>query len=267
MGRIRPRHVDAAAPRRDNEVKMREWVKGTVVGKHTWTDGLYSIRIEAPITDFTAGQYVMIGLDLEGERVARAYSLANPPQERPLEVLFNEVSGALTPHLSHLGTNDVVWVSAKPGGIFTLKGVAAADNLWLLATGTGIGVYLSILRTPEPWEQFRRVILVHGVRHAADLVYSETIAGIAATHPGRFAFVPVVSREEHPGALHGRITDLIVNGTLEAQAGAPLDRQSSHVMLCGNTAMIKDTKQILEDRGMVRHRRNAPGHYSTEHYH
>ena len=247
---------------------MRDWIQGTVVGKHAWADGLYSIQLDAPVAGFRAGQFIKIALDIDGERVGRAYSLVSPPQERPLEVLFNEVPGGpLTPYLSNLNPGDSVWVSAQPGGIFTLESVQPADTLWLLATGTGIGVYLSMLRTPDPWERFRRVVLVHGVRSAADLVYAETIAAIAADRGNRFVFVPAVSRESYPPGLNGRITDLLRSGALEERVGERVSAQSSHVMLCGNSAMIKDAKMILEGRGLVRHRRNAPGHYSAEHYH
>lgn len=247
---------------------MNAWVKGTVVGKHTWAEGLYSIQVEAPVADFRAGQFVKIALDIAGERVGRPYSLVNPPSERPLEFLFNEMPGGpLTPSLSVLNPGDAVWVAAQAGGIFTLEAVAPAATLWLLATGTGIGVYLSMLRTPDPWERCERVILVHGVRTAADLVYGETIAALAARWGERFTFVPVVSREPCPQALGGRITDALTSGQLEALVGARIDCASSHVMLCGNASMIKDVKLILESRGLLRHRRNAPGHYSTEHYH
>ena len=247
---------------------MSEWVKGTVVGKHTWAAGLYSIQLEAPLAEFRAGQFVKVALDLDGARVGRPYSLVNPPSERPLEILFNEVpAGPLTPYLSHLNSGDAVWVSAQAGGIFTLETVQPAATLWLLATGTGLGVYLSMLRTPDPWERFERVILVHGVRAGADLVYRETIAAIAARWGERFSFVAAVSRESFPQTLSGRITDLLLSGKLEGAVEARIEPSSSHVMLCGNALMIKDVKLILEERGLVRHRRNAPGHYSTEQYH
>lgn len=250
------------------EAKMSEWVKGRVVGKHAWAEGLFSMQIDAPVSDFKAGQYTKLALDVEEQRIGRPYSLVNAPQDRPLEVYFNEVpEGPLTPRLSDLNPGDPLWVSARAGGIFTLQTVQPARILWLIATGTALGVYLSILRTPDPWERFERVILIHGTRTSAELAYGETLAAIAEARGPRFSFVPVVSREDHPLALRGRITDLITAGVLEARTGATLAHDSSHVMLCGNSAMIKDAKTILEGRGMLRHRSSAPGQYTTEQYH
>jgi ferredoxin--NADP+ reductase len=247
---------------------MSDWVKAKVTGKHVWTDGLFSMQFEGPVADFTAGQYIKVALDIEGDRVGRPYSLVNPPHERPVEIYFNEVpEGPLTPRLSDLNPGDEVWLSEKPGGIFTLDTVEPAETLWLLATGTALGVYLSILRSPEPWDRFERVVLVHGVRHAADLTYGETLAAIAERRGERFRFVPAVSREEVPGALSRRINDLLTSGALEAHVGSTIDRHTSHVMLCGNSAMIKDVKALLEERGLVRHKRHAPGQYTTEQYH
>ena len=247
---------------------MNDWVKAKVIGKHQWAEGLYSLQFDAPIADFKAGQYIKVALDIEGERIGRPYSLVNAPQDRPLEVYFNEVpEGPLTPPLSALNPGDEVWMTDTAGGVFTLETVEPAETLWLLATGTGLGVYLSILRTAEPWERFKRVILIHGVRQAADLAYGETLAEIVRQYGERFSFVAAVSREQSPGALPGRITDLLTSGQLEAQVGATIDPATSHVMLCGNSAMIKDAKAILEARGLVRHRRHAPGQYTTEQYH
>ena len=247
---------------------MSDWVKGTVVAKHAWAEGLYSMQFDAPVGEFKAGQYTKVALDVGEQRIGRPYSLVNAPGQRPLEIYFNEVpEGPLTPRLSDLVPGDALWVSSQAGGIFTLDTVEPAQTLWLLATGTALGVYLSILRTAEPWELFERVILVHGTRTVAELAYGEVIAGIAEQHGRQFNFVPVVSREDHPVAMRGRITDLITGGELEGRVGAAITHDSSHVMLCGNSAMIKDAKVILESRGLVRHRRNAPGQYTTEQYH
>jgi ferredoxin--NADP+ reductase len=252
----------------EREQIMSEWVKGTVVGKHRWAEGLFTMQIDASVAEFKAGQYTKVALDIDGDRVGRPYSLVNPPGAGPLEIYFNEVpEGPLTPRLSDLDPGDPVWVSATAGGIFTLESMEPARDLWLLATGTALGVYLSILRSPEPWAKFERVILVHGVRHAQDLTYGETIAAIAAQWGDRFLFVPAVSREEPAQGLAGRITDLLTSGRLEEHVGASIRHHTSHVMLCGNSEMIKDVKGILKERGLARHRRHAPGQYTTEQYH
>lgn len=247
---------------------MSDWVKAKITGKHAWTDGLFSMQFDGPVADFKAGQYIKVALDIEGDRVGRPYSLVNPPQERPIEIYFNEVpQGPLTTRLSDLNVGDEVWLSEKAGGIFTLDTVQPTQTLWLLATGTALGVYLSILRSPEPWDLFERVVLVHGVRNASDLTYSETIAQIAGHYGARFQFVPAVTRESVPAALSGRVNDLLTSGALESHVGSTIDPGTSHVMLCGNSAMIKDVKVILESRGLARHKRHAPGQYTTEQYH
>ena len=247
---------------------MGEWVRGRVTAKKQWADSLFSLRIDAPMDAFVAGQYAKVALDVGDERVGRPYSLVNAPDQRPLEIYFNEVlEGPLTPRLSDLDAGDGLWVSSKPGGIFTMDNVVSRRHLWLLATGTALGVYLSILRTPEPWERFERVILVHGVRSADELTYQDTVAELARQHGDRFRFIPALSRERRDGPLHGRITHLLRNGDLEAAAGIRIDPDDSHLMLCGNSEMIKDVRAILESRRLRRHRRHEPGHYTTEQYH
>jgi ferredoxin--NADP+ reductase len=247
---------------------MAEWLEGKIAGKRHWSQALYSLQIDAPLPDFTAGQYIKVALDVDGERVGRPYSLVNAPHERPLEIYFNEIpEGPLTPKLSDLGVGDRVWVSEKASGVFTLDNVVSRRHLWLLATGTALGVFLSMLKTVDAWERFERVILVHGCRNAGELSYGETIAEIQAAHENAFTFVTALTRDKSETALQGRITNLLENGTLQAAAGAELTPDDSHVMLCGNSAMIKDVRAWLEAHGMQRHRRVEPGHYTTEQYH
>ena len=247
---------------------MSNWILGQVSGKTQWNEQLFSLQIDVPGFQFRAGQYIKIGLDIDGERIGRPYSLVNAPDERPLEVCFNEVQeGPLTPRLSDLVAGDPVWLSDKAGGVFTLDNVVQRKHLWLLATGTALGVYLSILKTEEPWSLFERVVLVHGVRCADELNYGETITDLQYAHRDRFTFIPTLSREQRDGNLQGRITNLLNNGALEQRAGIRLHPDDSHVMLCGNAEMIKDVRALLEQRGLQRHRRHAPGHYTTEQYH
>jgi ferredoxin--NADP+ reductase len=148
-----------------------------------------------------------------------------------------------------------------------MDNVVSRRDLWLLATGTALGVYLSILKTAEPWERFERVILVHGARNAGELAYGETIAELQAAHEDSFTFVTALTRDASETSLQGRITNLLENGVLEDAAGAKISADHSHLMLCGNSAMIKDVREWLEARGLHRHKRHEPGHYTTEQYH
>lgn len=246
---------------------MAEWIEGRVVDKQIWTERLCSLRIEAPMDDFRAGQFARVALDVDGERVGRPYSLVNAPGERPLEIYFNEVpEGPLSPRLSDLQTGDDVWISAGAQGFFTLDEVPEADHLWMLATGTALGVFLSILKTQEPWRRFRRVVLVHGVRTAEELTYLDTIEGIRERHPGQFKYLPALSREQDDVALHGRLPGLLAEGDLERAAELELSPEHTQLMLCGNQGMITDTIAHLETRGFRRNRRREPGHITTEKY-
>lgn len=248
---------------------MTNWIEGRVTGKKHWeAENHYSLTIDAPLTEFRAGQYVKVALDIGEKRVGRPYSLVNAPGEPELEIYFNEVpEGPLTPRLSDLVVGDRVWVSSKASGIFTLENVVTRQNLWMLATGTALGVYLSMLKTPEPWERFERVILVHGARNSGELAYGETIASLQAAHEDKLVFITALTRDDSETALKGRITALLDSGALEDRARVPITADNSHLMLCGNSAMIKDVRGWLEARGLKRHKRHEPGHYTTEQYH
>lgn len=247
---------------------MNDWIPGRICGKRHWAQALYSLQIDAPVATFSAGQYIKLALDVGGERVGRPYSLVNAPDERPLEIYFNEIpEGPLTPKLSELAVGDSVWVTDKAGGVFTLANVVSRRHLWMLATGTALGVYLSMLKTPDPWERFERVILVHGARNAGELSYGETLAEIQAAHEDAFTHITALTRDHSESALSGRITNLLADGSVQKAAGAEINADDSHLMLCGNSAMIKDVRAWLEAKGMRRHKRHEPGHYTTEQYH
>ena len=159
-----------------------------------------------------------------------------------------------------------MWLAPRANGFFSIGETAQAESLWCLSTGTGIGPFLSMLRTDEPWTKFGRVVLVHAVRHADELTYRDEIAGIARAHAGAFDYVPMVSRETHRDALAGRIPHAIDDGRLEARVGLSLTPENAHAMLCGNPAMVDDVQQVLATRGMRRHRRKEPGHITLETY-
>lgn len=250
---------------------MSKWVEGKVAGKRQWSERLYSLEVAAPEVTFVAGQFARVALPAPpGERepmLGRPYSFVNPPQAAPHEFYFNVLpEGPLSPRLAALEPGDAVWLLERANGFFSMPEVPDAAALWCLATGTGLGPFLSILRTDDPWDKFERIVLVHAVRYAQDLSYADTISHISAQRAGKFSFVPFVSRETRRGAMRGRIPEAIADGRLEAQAGVPLTAENAHAMLCGNPEMVRDTQSVLERRGMRRHRRREPGHVTLETY-
>ena len=244
---------------------MSKWLEGRVIGNRHWTEALFSLRVEAPRLPFEAGQFVKLALDVEGERFARPFSFVNAPQDPVLEfygVIVPE--GPLSPRLARLAAGDALYLSPNPSGFLVLSEVPDAETLWLLATGTGLAPFLSILRTETPWRRFRSVVLVHAARFARELVYREAIEALSRAHGARFRYVTFVSREPAPGSLAGRIPAAIGDGRLEQAAAARLAPETSQVMLCGNPDMLKDAAAALAARGMKKHRRRSPGQITVE---
>jgi ferredoxin--NADP+ reductase len=250
---------------------MAAWIEGKVTGRRQWTQSLCSLLVAAPEVTFVAGQFARLALPAppgaKEPMLGRPYSFVNPPHAAPHEFYYIVLpDGPLSPRLAALDTGDSVWMLPRANGFFSVPELPKADALWCIATGTGIGPFLSILRTDDPWQQFSRVVLVHGTRYANELTYREEIAGIGNARPDAFAYVPMVSRESVPGALSGRIPAAVADGRLEARAGVPLTAANSHAMLCGNPAMVDDAQAALAARGMRRHRRREPGHITVETY-
>jgi len=250
---------------------MTAWIEGRVAGRRQWTESLFSLLVAAPEVTFVAGQFARLALPAPpGARepmIGRPYSFVNPPHAAPHEFYYIVLpDGPLSPRLAALAPGDPVWMLPRANGFFSISEVPEADALWCIATGTGIGPFLSILRTDEPWQKFARVVLVHAARHADELTYRDEIAAIGHARPGFFSYVPMTSREAAPGALTGRIPAAIADGRLEARAGVPLTAANAHAMLCGNPAMIDDAQLALAARGMRRHRRREPGHITLESY-
>jgi ferredoxin/flavodoxin---NADP+ reductase len=236
-----------------------KWLEGRVIENRHWTDTAFSLRVEAPRLSFEAGQFVRIALD---EDIARPFSFVNPPQDPVLEFYGIVVpDGPLSPRLEQLRAGERLLVASNPAGFLVLSEVPEAKTLWLVSTGTGIAPFLSILRTEQPWTRFRNVVLVHAVRHAAELVYQDVIRKISKERGLRT--VTFVSREAHDGSLAGRIPSGVRDGRLEKAAGLALDHDA-HVMLCGNPDMLKDAQAALVERGLRKHRRRNPGHITVE---
>ncbi|MGQ3905214.1 ferredoxin--NADP(+) reductase [Mixta calida] len=247
---------------------MAEWVNGNVSEVTHWTENLFSIKVHAPVAPFIAGQFAKLALEVEGERVQRAYSYVNAPASPDLEFyLVNVPEGKLSPRLHALKPGDSLMITKEAAGFFVLDEIPECQTLWMLATGTAIGPYLSILQQGEGLARFEHIVLVHAARYAADLSYLPLMQQLAERYNGKLRIQTVVSRETAPGALTGRVPALIESGQLEQAVGLPMTAENSHIMLCGNPQMVRDTQQLLKDtREMRKHLRRKPCHITSEHY-
>ncbi|MDC5299299.1 ferredoxin--NADP reductase [Acinetobacter baumannii] len=242
-----------------------------VLSVHRWTPTLFSFTMTRPSHfKFTAGQFARIGLKVGDELVVRAYSVVSSPFDETLEFFSIVVpDGAFTSNLQHLKVGDELYLEKIPYGYLTLARYQQPlpHDLWLLATGTGLAPFLSMLQDFETWSNYQKINLVYSVRTAAELAYVDRIQEIAETfgegHAG-FKFIPIITRD--PSApLHERLPVLIENGELEKAAGLELSPASSHVMLCGNPQMVDDTKEALKCRGLTMNRRGE-GNIAVENY-
>jgi ferredoxin--NADP+ reductase len=237
-----------------------------VAAHREWADGLFSLVLDRSVP-FTAGQFLTLSKDPEAGRGSRrAYSIASAPGQ-PLEFLVIEVDdGAVSPGLSALRPGDPLWTTTRGKGLFGLAEVPTTPRrLWMVATGTGVAPYISMLREGTVLERFDEVVLVYGVRQRGHLAYLDDLHALQAR--GGFRIIDLVSREDPlPGGLPGRITDRFRSGDLERALGHQVEADDTHVMLCGNPAMITDMMALLAERGMRRHSAREPGHITTEKY-
>ena len=176
------------------------------------------------------------------------------------------IHSMLNPHHTWPGTGDKILVAPRAHGFMILDEVPQSRHLWLIATGTGVAPFLSILATDKLWQRHERVVLVYAVRTLSELGYQERIAQILANHSGQFSFIPFLSRETSDFTLHGRIPQAIIDGRLEARAGMTINAEDSQIMLCGNPHMVKDTRNTLIARGLKKHHRFEPGQITAESY-
>jgi len=244
-----------------------KWVQGEVVDVKHWTETLYSVKVSAPNVEFIAGQYTKVSLSINDQEVARPYSFVNSPNEDILEFYSVSVpNGPLSTAMQKLKEGDSINVGPKGNGFLILNEIPITENIWMLATGTAIGPYLSILKTKDSWTKFKKVVLVHAVRYEKELTYQDTIRDIKDQYGDRFIYISYVSREETNTSLKGRIPKDIGNGVLEKEANIQMNPNNTHVMICGNPAMLKDTTVELKKIGLKKHRRSSPGHITTENY-
>ncbi|MBR9729393.1 ferredoxin--NADP reductase [Shewanella intestini] len=247
------------------------WTTGKVVSKTQWNDKLFSLGIRADIAPYLAGQFIKLSQVKDDKRIARAYSLVNSPDSPYLEVLAVAVEdGALSPNLQQLQIGDDIDVSTKATGFMTLEeipsGVIQGENLWLLATGTAVGPFISMLGTSEPWQRFKRVFLVYGARKRHDLAYLEQLNMLTQKYPQQFTIVTCITREANPDGLNCRIPQGLINGAIEQFCDATITADDSQVMICGNPAMITEVQGLLRERGLAKNLRRAPGQITVEKY-
>jgi ferredoxin--NADP+ reductase len=244
-----------------------------VLSVHHWSDNLFSFTTTRdPSLRFRSGHFLMMGLEVDGKPLLRAYSVASAAYEEHLEFYSIKVpNGPLTSRLQHLKPGDSVLVSRKPTGTLVLDNLLTGGrNLYLLGTGTGLAPWMSIIRDPEPYERFEKIILVHGVRLKAELGYSDFIQKdlpqnelVGDDVRKKLVYYPTVTREEFQN--QGRITHLLQNGKLAADLSLPaLTPEHDRVMICGSSEMLRDTVEILESRGFREGSNREPNHYVVE---
>jgi ferredoxin/flavodoxin---NADP+ reductase len=243
-----------------------------VLSVRHWTDRLFSFRTtRAPAFRFRSGQFVMMGLEGDGKPLMRAYSLASAHYDHELEFFSIKVpSGPLTSRLQHLKAGDEIIVGRKPTGTLVLDNLRPGRTLFLLGTGTGLAPFLSIIRDPEAYERFERVVVAHGVRWIKNLAYSDHIADdlprdelIGDLARERLSYYPTVTRE--PFRNQGRLSlALRTNKLTETLGLPPIDPARDRFMLCGSSAMLDDISAILEARGFEASSHGEPGDYVIE---
>ena len=239
---------------------------------HHWTDELFSFRVTRPASlRFRSGEFVMLGLLVDGKPLLRAYSIASPSWDDGLDFFSIKVeNGPLTTRLRHIKPGDDILMGRKPTGTLVLDALRPGRRVFLFSTGTGIAPFASLIRDPEIYEKFEHVVLTHTCRRVAELKYgAELVAGLAddplvgEIAPGRVTYYASATREDY--VRTGRITHLIESGRFFADLGiGGLDPASDRVMICGSMAMIADTRALVEAAGLEEGANAKPGDYVVE---
>ena len=248
----------------------------TLLERQSWTDKLFSFKTTRPAGfSFKPGQFARLGIEVGRQTIWRAYSIVSATGAPHLEfysVLIPD--GEFSQALNQLQVGDPLRIEPASFGFMTVDRIPAGSNIWLFAPGTGLAPYISMLRDLEIWRKFKDIILVHGARYPGELSYArelEEFHQIGQSSPDHAAFhlLQTVTRSlpaDAPTLLHGRITDLFANGTLEQAAGILIDPDVSRMMLCGNPDMIQEMRALLRQRGLRPCRVAEPGHFLTENY-
>lgn len=244
----------------------------TVTSVHHWTERLFSFQTTRdPSFRFLNGQFTMIGLEVEGRPLMRAYSLASANYEEGLEFLSIKVpDGPLTSRLQNIQEGDKILVGRKPVGTLVADSLLPGKNLYLLGTGTGLAPFMAIIKDPEIYERFEHVVLCHGVRQVAELAYADYIQTqlpndelIGEIVAGKLLYYPTVTRE--PFRNRGRLTDLIGQGTIAAELGLPaISKEDDRFMLCGSPELLTDMTAWLRQEGFQEGSHTTPAQFVVE---
>jgi len=249
------------------------FIRETVLDVRHWTRDYFSFTTSRDDGfRFDNGQFVMLGLEVEGKPLLRAYSIASANWEEQLEFFSIKVpNGPLTSRLQHIRAGDEVLLSRKPTGTLLISDLLPGRNLYLLGTGTGLAPFLAIVKDPATYERFDRVILAHGVRREADLAYADYIRRELPHHEflgeqiaRQLLYYPAVSREAY--AHRGRLTTLLDDGRMAGDLGlAPINPAADRFMICGSPGMLADFRRILDARGFTASPKiGVAGHYVFE---
>ncbi|MFT8229758.1 MAG: FAD-binding oxidoreductase [Enterobacterales bacterium] len=247
---------------------MTQWIKGKILKIIYWNDRLFSIFIKADVAPFIAGQFTKLKLNISDKIMQRAYSYVNAPINKNLEFYISLVNnGKFSNALYKLKPGNSILISKYSKGVFIIKEIPRCENLWMFATGTGIGPYLSILEEINNLDKFDTIILVHAVSFYKDLSYLPKMLRLKDKYNKKLHIQTIISRENINGSLYGYIPNLIENGTLEKKLNIQIKCTNSHIMLCGNPNMIKNTLNILKTKkNMKKHFINNKGHITSEQY-
>ena len=253
---------------------MSKYSTEKVLSVHHWNDTLFSFKTTRQQgLRFENGQFVMIGIEVDGRPLTRAYSVASPNYEEHLEFFSIKVpNGPLTSRLQHLKVGDDLLVSRKPTGTLVIHDLRPGKNLYLLGTGTGLAPYMSLIQDIEMYERFEKIILVHGVRTVNELAYADFIENELPNNEffgeevkNKLIYYPTVTQEDFRN--QGRLTNLIKSGKLFTDIGLPpINPKEDRAMICGSAEMLKDTQELLDSLGLeVSPRIGQPGDYVIEH--
>ena len=247
-----------------------------IVWRHQWTPNLFSFRLTRPAAyRFTAGQWARLGVfNTAGAPVWRAYSMVSAPYDEFLEFFSIVVpNGEFTQALAKLEVGDIVRLDPVAFGFLTLDRFPDGRDLWLLASGTGVAPFLSMLQDAETWSRFETVILAYSVRSADELAYTDWLKKLPdhplighAVTPARWRVIPAITRTHVPGVLSKRLTHAIDDGSLEECAARPLSMTHSRLMVCGNPDMVDHCRTRLNARGFRLSRQASPAQLAFENY-